>query len=102
MEGLQSNSVVGLFIDEESKLHLIINGVDQGVAATDLPPYAYAVFDLYGQCEQVSIVGNSSEAFSSAPVDNATAIATMECIRTKLEDAENSREKADLDRKSVV
>ncbi|XP_076684468.1 neuralized E3 ubiquitin protein ligase 4 [Andrena cerasifolii] len=97
LEGLQSNSVVGLFIDEESKLHLIINGVDQGVAATDLPPYAYAVFDLYGQCEQVSIVGNSSEPFSSAPVDNATAIATMECIRTKLEDAENSREKADLE-----
>lgn len=97
MEGLQPNSVVGLFIDEDNRLHLIINGVDQGVAATDLPPYVYAVFDLYGQCEQVCIIGNTSEPFSSSSVDNTATITSIECIRTKLEDAENSREKADLE-----
>ncbi|XP_076180899.1 neuralized E3 ubiquitin protein ligase 4 [Ptiloglossa arizonensis] len=97
LEGLQSSSVVGLFIDEDNRLHLIINNVDQGVAATDLPPYVYAVFDLYGQCEQVSVIENNTETFSSASVDNITTVASMECIRTKLEDAENSREKADLE-----
>ncbi|XP_076236666.1 neuralized E3 ubiquitin protein ligase 4 isoform X2 [Calliopsis andreniformis] len=97
LEGLQANSIVGLFIDEDNRLHLIINGVDQGVAATDMPPYIYAVFDLYGQCEQVSIIGNISEPFSSSSVDNTTTVSSLECIRTKLEDAENSREKADLE-----
>ncbi|KOC67724.1 Neuralized-like protein 4 [Habropoda laboriosa] len=70
LESLQSNNVVGLFIDDDNRLHLITNGVDQGVAATDLPPYVYAVFDLYGQCEQVSIVGNNGESFSSTTTVN--------------------------------
>ncbi|CAK9826969.1 Neuralized-like protein 4 [Anthophora retusa] len=96
LESLQSNNVVGLFIDDDSRLHLIINGMDQGVAATDLPPYVYAVFDLYGQCEQVSIVGNNGETFSSTTTVN-NAVTSVESIRTKLEDAENSREKADLE-----
>nr|XP_012135898.1 PREDICTED: uncharacterized protein LOC100874771 isoform X5 [Megachile rotundata] len=95
LENLQSNSVVGLFIDEDNRLRLIINSVDQGVAATDLPPYVYAVFDLYGQCEQISIIGNNAEAFSSSSIDNT--VTSVECIRTKLEDTENSREKADLE-----
>ncbi|XP_012173117.2 neuralized-like protein 4 isoform X1 [Bombus terrestris] len=94
LESLHCNSVVGLFIDDDNRLHLIINGVDQGVAATDLPPYIYAVFDLYGQCEQVSIVANNVEPFSST-TDNS--ITSVEFMRTKLEDAENSREKADLE-----
>lgn len=94
MESLHCNSIVGLFIDDDNRLHLIINGVDQGVAATDLPPYVYAVFDLYGQCEQVSIVANNAEPFSST-TDNS--ITSVESMRTKLEDAENSREKADLE-----
>nr|XP_033337395.1 neuralized-like protein 4 [Megalopta genalis] len=97
LENLQLNSVVGLFIDEENRLRLIINGIDQGVVATDLPPYVYVVFDLYGQCEQISVVGNNAEAFSSAPVDNTASVTSMETIRAKIEDTENSREKADLE-----
>ncbi|KAK9298978.1 hypothetical protein QLX08_007891 [Tetragonisca angustula] len=94
LENLHCNSIVGLFIDDDNRLHLIINGVDQGVAATDLPPYVYAVFDLYGQCEQVSIIANNVEAFSCTTDNTVTSV---ESIRTKLEDAENSREKADLE-----
>ncbi|CAL7942693.1 unnamed protein product [Xylocopa violacea] len=106
LEDLRSNSIVGLFIDDENRLHLIINGIDQGAAVIDLPPYVYAVFDLYGQCEQISIVGNNMEPFSSATtVTTTTTITTtvdntvtsVESIRTKLEDAENSKEKADLE-----
>ncbi|OAD58573.1 Neuralized-like protein 4 [Eufriesea mexicana] len=64
LESLHSNSIVGLLIDDDNRLHLIINGVDQGVAATDLPPYIYGVFDLYGQCEQVSIVTSGQNTIS--------------------------------------
>ncbi|XP_031830044.2 neuralized E3 ubiquitin protein ligase 4 [Nomia melanderi] len=97
LDNLQSGSVVGLFIDEDNRLHLIIDGIDQGVVATDLPPYVYAVFDLYGQCEQISIVGNTVETFSAASVDNTATVGSMEFIRAKIEDTENSREKADLE-----
>ncbi|XP_011150194.1 neuralized-like protein 4 isoform X2 [Harpegnathos saltator] len=98
LENLQCNSVVGLLIDEDSRLHLFVNGADQGVAATDLPAYVYAVFDLYGQCEQVSIAAVDEEsAYANVAVDNALA-APAECgSAAEAEDVENSREKADLE-----
>lgn len=97
LENLQCNSIVGLLIDEDNRLHLIINNVDQGVAATDLPPYVFAVIDLYGQCEQVSITGISEEpSYSNVAIDNALA-APIECTSVETEDVENSREKADLE-----
>lgn len=37
-------------------MHFVINGVDQGVAATDVPEGVYGVVDLYGRSAQVSIV----------------------------------------------
>lgn len=37
-------------------VHFVINGVDQGVAATDVPAGVYAVVDLYGRSARVSIV----------------------------------------------
>ncbi|XP_012271059.1 neuralized-like protein 4 isoform X2 [Orussus abietinus] len=98
LESLQSGSTVGLLIDEDSTLHLYINGVDQGIAATDLPPYVYGVIDLYGQCEQVSIVSLTSEpVYSSNDTNNMAIVATHECAETEADDADNSREKADLE-----
>lgn len=99
LENLQCNSVVGLLIDEDSRLRMFINGVDQGVAATDLPAYVYAVFDLYGQCEQVSIAAVDEESsYANVAIDNALVVAPAECGgATEAEDVENSREKADLE-----
>ncbi|XP_028049148.1 neuralized-like protein 4 [Monomorium pharaonis] len=97
LENLQCNSVVGLLIDEDSRLHLLINNVDQGIAATDLPPYVFAVIDLYGQCEQISLTGISEEpSYSNVAIDNVLA-APIECTSVETEDVENSREKADLE-----
>lgn len=92
LENLQCNCIIGLLIDEDSKLHLLINGMDQGIAATDLPPYVFAVIDLYGQCEQISITGE----YAYTNVDNVL-IAPIECANIEVEDVENTREKADLD-----
>jgi neuralized-like protein 4 len=44
---------VGVLIDDDSSLHLYINGIDQGVAARDVPCPCHGLVDLYGQCEQV-------------------------------------------------
>lgn len=66
----------------------------------------FAVLDIYGQCEQVSIINPVvGEATSVLPennevlsnhVNNAIASA-MENLSIETEDAENSREKADLE-----
>ena len=95
MENLQCGSTVGLLIDDDSRVHLYINGVDQGIAATDLPLYVYAVIDLYGQCEQVSIVGSISDSLYANNCANNTNV--IECVGSEVEDIENSREKADLE-----
>ncbi|XP_046742176.1 neuralized-like protein 4 [Diprion similis] len=99
LENLQVGSIVSLLIDEDSRLHLYINGSDQGIAATDLPPYVYAVIDLYGQCEQVSIVGPISEtaSYGNNNTNNMAVLTSVEQPETEIEDIENSREKADLE-----
>jgi neuralized-like protein 4 len=106
LERLHAGSTVGLLLDEESRLHLYIDGLDQGVAASDLPAYVYAVIDLYGQCEQISIINTSSESTNLTPLvndnemlndtNNATVCA-MERLAIEADDVENSREKADLE-----
>lgn len=42
-------------MDGNSCLHLYVNGMDQGVAAQDIPMPCYPLVDLYGQCEQVRL-----------------------------------------------
>lgn len=37
---------------------IYINGISQGIAATNLPAVVYAVIDMYGKCVQVSISPN--------------------------------------------
>ena len=40
-------------MDDESRLRLLVNGVDQGVAAKEIPNNPYVIIDLYGQCQEV-------------------------------------------------
>ncbi|KAK7792172.1 hypothetical protein R5R35_005131 [Gryllus longicercus] len=56
LDTLQASSLVGILVDCKSQLHLYVNGIDQGIAATEIPPECYAVIDLYGQCEEVTII----------------------------------------------
>ncbi|XP_055261381.1 neuralized-like protein 4 isoform X8 [Moschus berezovskii] len=49
-------TILGLRLDSSGGLHLHINGMDQGVAVPDVPQPCHALVDLYGQCEQVTIV----------------------------------------------
>ncbi|XP_060796336.1 neuralized-like protein 4 isoform X1 [Neoarius graeffei] len=55
-------TVLGLLVDANGCLHLYVNGMDQGVAAQDIPSPCYPLMDLYGQCEQVTIVTSHMEA----------------------------------------
>uniref|UniRef100_A0A8C9W3L4 Neuralized-like protein 4 n=1 Tax=Scleropages formosus TaxID=113540 RepID=A0A8C9W3L4_SCLFO len=50
-------TILGLLVDANGCLHLYVNGIDQGVAAQDIPNPCYPLIDLYGQCEQVCVPG---------------------------------------------
>lgn len=62
-------TVLGLLVDANSCLHLYVNGMDQGVAAQDIPSPCYPLIDLYGQCEQVTIVTSHMEAVGAESGD---------------------------------
>ncbi|KAL7305937.1 hypothetical protein TKK_0001411 [Trichogramma kaykai] len=96
LETLRAGSTVGLLLDEDSRLHLYIDGLDQGIAFSDLPANIYAVVDLYGQCEQISISGTSNPTTETTDNELLTNMENL-ALATELEDVENSREKADLE-----
>ncbi|XP_076364931.1 neuralized-like protein 4 isoform X2 [Tachypleus tridentatus] len=52
---------VGVMVDSENRLHLYVNGIDQGTAASDIPSVCYGLVDIYGQCEQVTIVNSNDD-----------------------------------------
>ena len=56
LDRLQVRDRVGVVRKEDSTLHFLVNGLDQGVAANDIPENVYGVVDLYGQAAQVTIV----------------------------------------------
>ena len=53
LDKLQVDQTVGILVDDDHCLHLYVNGIDQGVAARDVPMPCYGFVDVYGQCEKV-------------------------------------------------
>uniref|UniRef100_A0A0A9ZGY0 Neuralized-like protein 4 n=3 Tax=Lygus hesperus TaxID=30085 RepID=A0A0A9ZGY0_LYGHE len=54
-------STVGVMVDGDNQLHVVVNGRDQGVAATNISPsVSLPLVDLYGACDQVCIVTETS------------------------------------------
>jgi len=50
-----------MLIDKDSRLHIFINGKDQGVVAEALPSKRYVVVDLYGSCQEICIVPTADQ-----------------------------------------
>lgn len=60
---LQAGDKIGVVVYEDESLHFFINGIDQGLAATNVPNGVYGVIDLYGQAAKASIVHASGMYF---------------------------------------
>ncbi|XP_057296500.1 neuralized-like protein 4 isoform X2 [Hydractinia symbiolongicarpus] len=60
MDEIKLGMKLGMFWKGNGELHFMVNGVDKGVAATNVPAGAYGFFDLYGKCTQVRLCGNTS------------------------------------------
>ncbi|XP_071449160.1 neuralized-like protein 4 [Hetaerina americana] len=97
LDSLEVGRKLGLMVDSEGKLHLFVDGVDQGIAAVEIPPSpVYAVLDLYGQCEEVTIMSPETE---EAPLARMEGEAMEEDEKDRLViESEFPREKADLER----
>ena len=65
LDSLGVNHTVGVMVDRNNELHLYVNGVDQGVAAADIPHTCYAVVDLYGMCAEVSVVIDNGDDYDN-------------------------------------
>ena len=65
---------VGVLVDGENCLHVHIDGHDQGVAARDVPQPCYALFDVYGQCTQVSVEPTSCLLYTSDAADDGRSV----------------------------
>lgn len=55
MDNLTKGDRVGVVRRSNGNVHFVVNGVDQGLAASNTPSCLYAVLDLYGKCVQISI-----------------------------------------------
>ena len=62
LDSLEEGDTVGVMRTSSGELHFYVNGVDQGVACTGIPPTVYAAVDVFGQCTQVTIVHSASSA----------------------------------------
>lgn len=49
------NTRVGVKRCEDATMHILVNGEDMGVAATDVPRDVFAVVDVYGRVESIGI-----------------------------------------------
>ena len=56
LDSLVKGTRIGMMRHADATLHYYINGIDQGVACTNIPEGLWAVIDLYGQCSQVTLV----------------------------------------------
>lgn len=63
--------MIGVRIDSDSTLHLVIDGLDRGAIVRELPSVCYAVVDLYGQCEQVTVVECDRDIPTSLPLPSS-------------------------------
>lgn len=52
----QAGDRVGALRKIDGCLHFYVNGFDQGLAASDVPPNVFGVVDLYGQAAMATII----------------------------------------------
>ena len=93
LDQLRAGQTAGILVDSKCQLHLYVNGVDQGVAVKGITVNTfYGVADVYGQCEEVTIVpaddhdeigGTVSIASNAGLVQSGGAATCEKCCRDK-------------------
>ncbi|XP_005104477.1 neuralized-like protein 4 [Aplysia californica] len=95
LDTLGENCRVGVVVDEDSCLHLVVNGIDYGVAVRDVPHPCWPLVDLYGQCEQVVILPEDLE-------NPAVTGVKEECEKADLENKGKEKSSSGVDNGQTV
>lgn len=78
LDKLTTGQKVGLKVDGQRNLKILVNGVDHGTAVKNVPAVCYGIIDLYGQCEQVSIVRTTPNTTNAAAEEVTTTTTTTD------------------------
>lgn len=88
LDKVKVGSVVGVMRNNNGYLHYFLDGHDQGVACTSVPPNLYPVIDIYGRCTQVTIqspleIGcdDSDSDTSCCSQDDAISVQTETAVK---------------------
>ncbi|PIK39407.1 putative neuralized-like protein 4 [Apostichopus japonicus] len=73
LDNVKEGRTVGVMIDENHNLHLFLDKQDMGVVVYDVPSHCYGVVDLYGQCQQVSIMSEEMMGAVGPPEEKEKA-----------------------------
>uniref|UniRef100_A0A0L8HEA4 NHR domain-containing protein n=1 Tax=Octopus bimaculoides TaxID=37653 RepID=A0A0L8HEA4_OCTBM len=84
LDTLQCGHIVGILIDDDNCLHLYVNDLDQGIAARDIPNPCYGLIDLYGQCEQISLITDQNNSSSIVYQDDREKADLEDVVKEKL------------------
>jgi len=75
LDQLAEGDRVGVLRTLNGVLHIYVNGVDQGPAATNIPGRVWAVVDMYGKCAQVTVVDDTNRE-----VAGETSLSLIVCV----------------------
>ncbi|GFU45780.1 neuralized-like protein 4 [Nephila pilipes] len=81
LDKLKAGDKIGLIVYEDGSLHFFVNGVDQGLAASNIPDNVYGVIDLYGQAVKASIVGSSESPVFYEDINSSSATNYLEDLQ---------------------
>lgn len=79
LENLSVGDRVGVMRKADNTLHFFVNGVDVGKRIKTIPLVLYAIVDVFGQAEEVTITGGTAETQSSNQdqVDSVSVMVRM-------------------------
>jgi neuralized-like protein 4 len=60
LDQLAEGDRVGVMRSASGVMHVFVNGVDQGPAASGIPHRVWAVIDMYGKCAQVTVADGTA------------------------------------------
>ena len=73
LNSLTAGHNIGVLVDTDHRLHLYVNSVDQGAACDNIPDPCWAVFDLYGKCDEI-VISNPGESQADAAFVKETGV----------------------------
>lgn len=73
LDNIKEGRSIGVLVDADNNLHLFLDKQDMGVVVQDVPSHCYAVVDLYGQCQQISVVSEDITGAIGPPEEKEKA-----------------------------